>query len=430
MDGSVNLTSLTFADGTTQNTAAGAASTGGVYYPAAYGVKGDGVTDDTAAFQSLINAVPDYSEIHLPAGTKIKLTSSVSISNRQGLKMVGLQSLGAQAAGFGSSAIQFIWAGAAGGTVFSLNRVYGCWFEGFSILLQNGSGQPAANVALDIDQSATGSNICTDNRYVRIYVWNSNANSSLEAFRVSKTSPSNCEQQIFTSCSVLGAAVSGQNNGIGLSIYSANAKNIVLQDSVLSQCGVGVQVNGGSDISVLRNLMDNNYTDLNVVNAAGVLRYCGNRSEGASAPVTTAASAALLGLIVEGNEFAAPVNSSTTISIGADGMGPLTLIGNVWDQNNTVVPLNGGSTNCSVISLGNIFPNATVNWSSFTQGATSLNDIYRTPAGFGGVLPPMLGSSIATGATAGTNGAVPSQVAGYLTISINGTHYKVPYFNT
>ena len=36
----------------------------------------------------------------------------------------------------------------------------------------------------------------------------------------------------------------------------------------------------------------------------------------------------------------------------------------------------------------------------------------------------------ATSATAGANGAVPAQVAGYLTVTINGTDQKIPYYNT
>jgi hypothetical protein len=38
------------------------------------------------------------------------------------------------------------------------------------------------------------------------------------------------------------------------------------------------------------------------------------------------------------------------------------------------------------------------------------------------------GSTTATSATAGTNGAVPAQVAGYLIINVAGTNFKVPYF--
>lgn len=39
-------------------------------------------------------------------------------------------------------------------------------------------------------------------------------------------------------------------------------------------------------------------------------------------------------------------------------------------------------------------------------------------------------TNTATSATAGANGAVPSQVVGYLIINVNGTNVKVPYFNT
>lgn len=40
-----------------------------------------------------------------------------------------------------------------------------------------------------------------------------------------------------------------------------------------------------------------------------------------------------------------------------------------------------------------------------------------------------LGNGTATSATAGANGAVPAQVAGYLIVNIGGTNFKLPYFN-
>lgn len=36
--------------------------------------------------------------------------------------------------------------------------------------------------------------------------------------------------------------------------------------------------------------------------------------------------------------------------------------------------------------------------------------------------------TVATSASAGTNGAAPAQVVGYLNITISGTVYKVPYY--
>jgi hypothetical protein len=41
-----------------------------------------------------------------------------------------------------------------------------------------------------------------------------------------------------------------------------------------------------------------------------------------------------------------------------------------------------------------------------------------------------LNTVVATSASAGANGAVPAQVAGYITININGTSRKIPYFAT
>jgi len=38
-------------------------------------------------------------------------------------------------------------------------------------------------------------------------------------------------------------------------------------------------------------------------------------------------------------------------------------------------------------------------------------------------------ATTSTSATAGTNGDVPAQVVGYLTLSINGTPRKIPYYN-
>ena len=37
-------------------------------------------------------------------------------------------------------------------------------------------------------------------------------------------------------------------------------------------------------------------------------------------------------------------------------------------------------------------------------------------------------ATTATSATAGTSGGVPSQVAGYLQVSINGTNRKIPFY--
>ena len=50
----------------------------------------------------------------------------------------------------------------------------------------------------------------------------------------------------------------------------------------------------------------------------------------------------------------------------------------------------------------------------------------------GGSVTATIGMSNATStsATAGTSGVLPAQVAGYTTVNIGGTNYKIPYYNT
>jgi hypothetical protein len=52
------------------------------------------------------------------------------------------------------------------------------------------------------------------------------------------------------------------------------------------------------------------------------------------------------------------------------------------------------------------------------------------PATSGSAGQITFGNATAASATAGTNGAVPAQVAGYLVIDDGGTKFKIPYFNT
>jgi hypothetical protein len=77
--------------------------------------------------------------------------------------------------------------------------------------------------------------------------------------------------------------------------------------------------------------------------------------------------------------------------------------------------------NASNAVIGGIDATAQVRMQTIrvTQPATS---------GSGGQIT--FGNATTASATAGTNGAVPAQVAGYLVIDDGGTKFKIPYFNT
>jgi hypothetical protein len=80
----------------------------------------------------------------------------------------------------------------------------------------------------------------------------------------------------------------------------------------------------------------------------------------------------------------------------------------------------------------------------FATGSTSLDGVDRIAIkssgniGIGTISPSsrlhiagdltMSSATVATSATAGTNGDVPAQVAGYLVVNINGTARKIPYY--
>lgn len=69
-----------------------------------------------------------------------------------------------------------------------------------------------------------------------------------------------------------------------------------------------------------------------------------------------------------------------------------------------------------------------LNWKS---AIASLGQIPQAINSIGIIIKAIFpqGSSVTTSATAGSNGAVPAQVAGYLVITQNGVTYKVPLFN-
>lgn len=115
---------------------------------------------------------------------------------------------------------------------------------------------------------------------------------------------------------------------------------------------------------------------------------------------------------------------------------------------NTGIRINGAATTANVLrGNGTNFVSAQLAASDLSNGVTGsgaavlataptisglVSDTHKLTA----VAPTVaagqvgLGATTATSATAGTNGAVPAQVLGYLIINVAGTSAKVPYFNT
>ncbi|MGW8957826.1 glycosyl hydrolase family 28-related protein [Paenibacillus sp. NPDC055715] len=73
-----------------------------------FGAAGDGVRDDTAALQELINKTPDYSMLHIPSG-RYKITSTLQI-RKQGLRIFGIHK-GRYRQGKGVTSIEYYGTG-------------------------------------------------------------------------------------------------------------------------------------------------------------------------------------------------------------------------------------------------------------------------------------------------------------------------------
>ena len=97
------------------------------------------------------------------------------------------------------------------------------------------------------------------------------------------------------------------------------------------------------------------------------------------------------------------------------------VFGNMATQDAGNVNITGGNITGVSIPISSVSGAG----SMATQNSTSVSIT-------GGSVTATIGMSNATStsATAGTSGALPAQVAGYVIVNIGGADYKMPYYNT
>jgi len=233
-----------------------------VYDVQDYPIPFNGVTDSTAALQSLINAVPNGSIINFSNPNAIYvLTSTLTMTDKRNVWLVS----GLDPRNFGQTP-SFLWNGGNHGVMVDMVRCQNCHIEGFT---WNTTGGVTVDTVFNIDGYAPG-NISTQNviRYNAINLSNQ-TNSATKAIAISATAVNNCENiDIWDNLIVLSPSLRPLTAGIGIWVStSSNAKHHRVYRNAITQGTIGIQVNNGSvDIQHLGG--GYNATDIEILGAS------------------------------------------------------------------------------------------------------------------------------------------------------------------
>jgi hypothetical protein len=349
-----------------------------------FGVKGNGVTDDTAALQAAIDAAPDYSTIALPSQARMKITGTININNRQGLRIVSTSAVGS-AAGVNTPSVQLLWHGPAKGTMLFLNRAHGILIQGLSLLPKAATN--GADVAIDIDQFGKGSLDTSDIVLDRIFIQYQGVNPNFVGIRISEVSQNNCEYIRIRNSTIYASddgKATNTNRGICVKIgNSANAKSIQLIECWLLAGRAGVYVQNGG-IHVSRGLMQFNTVDFkfdNWVDSSVIEQVITEHS-----PQFIYAPSGGAPIIVRGNSIALGEHRPDLPIIQFGGTTSVLLQSNRMDAEAGVTALRGGPQS-ALISQGNFFPNIDyVGFETFGRGVVSSGDMPIAPNTFGALI--------------------------------------------
>ena len=343
------------------------------------GVAGNLSTDDTATIQACINAAPDGSEVVFPSGATMKITATIDLHNRYGLRLLGQTGrFGGPSAG--TPAPCFYWFGPAGGTMFDYNRCDNCVTQGLLFFNASGyiGGAGGANVAINVDQTVPPPGTETANLFERISVVSGTQNPAFQAIVFAQVSGNNIEamtvRDSFINCSY-GAEV-GQGIVIGPGGFY-NAKRHLYQNNTISNCATDIYLTGGS-ADILNNHF--NLSKTNVYAAAvDPISITGNDSENAAQFFTGPLTAPIT---MSDNRIAAvsPPAGQAAVWITSGGGQVLTFQGNKFDSG-TFMPVGFSSANTGgyLNSSGNTYPygGATVaGFYTVPYGLTSSMDSY------------------------------------------------------
>jgi hypothetical protein len=386
-----------------------------------FGATGDGVTDDTAAIQAAINYFPNGANgtIIFPNGTYN--ISSTIFNNNRNLLFLGNEST--------------IYLTANATYVFNLTGS-GCTFQDFVISKAQGTTASAfliSGIRYIFNNIKSSNCIWTnffycqglkESHFTKIRIDNDVSSKTGNIFNFDYSVNNTIDDCMFgyaNQCFYFSTIQDpiNLNYSEGFTItncivvfcdYGANCGRVTFL--AITNCvfdfisNKGVFVSNGAN-----NVISNSWFAANANSVIGVGSLSG-----------------VVGMTVIGNQF--QLDGSQTNCSAVSLSGPNAVVcGNTYSMNGGVVTYSssqvfGNTNNGSGTAISSQSTIVQINGNiNVTASLTIANSL--TVSGSQGIFPLGLSGT----ATLGANGALPATVAGYATVNISGTNYKVPYYN-
>jgi hypothetical protein len=315
------------------------------------GVVGNGTTDDTAAFQAAIDAMPDFSRLIIPSGFRIRCTDTIEVNERHGLQIVGAGSMGGYGPG-NTPAAKVFYNGTNDVPVFSLDHTRDCLFENFIVDSADLLGTGHANVGMRFMATGAFSGVTTFNRFHGMMFYaGSLPRDNWIGLDIGSASgnENNCESFFVSESMFYG------NQGVnstGILVGHSNSLTHIFEKSwFVGHKNAGVRCVNGSMKVGPGNLFDSNVIDIKGYSPnTTVVEF--NRTENGKQfyyGVTPTGT-----VLLQGNFIGSP-GASPGVTIQTQGGGDaMMLIGNIWYAAGTPMdPIVGDAGR--LISIGNIY---------------------------------------------------------------------------
>lgn len=305
-----------------------------------YGVKGDGITDDTTAIQSALNDLGSATTtLYFPAGTYL-ITKTLNLSNKIYVNIIGED----------PSDTKIIWGGPSSATSTML-YINGMAYSRIDRLTFN--GQRVANVAVDQSWDGSTGYFDTQNQYA-----DDTFENVATGFRCGNLGYGCAETSMLRDQYL-------NDDVAGVAMKNYNALDMWIWDSFFQNDAEGVtNYPGAGDFHVFNSIFENSTSSDITIGATGIFNFYGNYSTGSRQFLYAVNSGNPANITINDNTI---LDTAATTSISVGNFGPVVLIDNIIRSRAAVttgpVVMATGSKFFDLFSMGNTF---TVSSSTYT----------------------------------------------------------------